>query len=190
VKRSALTLLLLVALLSPADAALRSYSFDHNHSVIRGWVKYTVLGRYWCAFRRFNGSIRFDPARLSASTVDLAIDVDSVSSTSPQLDELVRSPRLLDAAKFPQIIFKSLEIRRGRGDEYRVKGTLTMHGVTNVIEFPFYWKEEGGKISAGGQWVINRKAFGVVWHHILDRAGLIVGNHLTVDWRIKADLNH
>ena len=38
----------------------------------------------------------------------------------------------------------------------------------------------------GAVGVINRKDFEIIWHEIFDKMGILVGNHMTVDWEIAA----
>ncbi|HPB68912.1 MAG TPA: hypothetical protein PKU74_08415, partial [Candidatus Omnitrophota bacterium] len=47
-------------------------------------------------------------------------------------------------------------------------------------------QQDRKRILARGEWVIARKDYNMYWHSFLDKAGLIVGNHMTVDWEITA----
>ena len=172
------------------------YAIDPLLSTIDGSVKYTVLGRYRAHFRDYSGTFVFYPDALDKSSVALQINAVSIESKHPGIDDVVRSPQLLDAAKFPHIVFVSKAIRPlpqppegSKARVYEVTGLLTLHGVTREIAFPFTVfdlspGQDKGQIRARGVWVINRKDFAIVWHPFLDKGGIIVGNHLTVSWEI------
>ena len=40
-----------------------------------------------------------------------------------------------------------------------------------------------------GSWQFNRKDFNIIWNHLLDRGGVLVGDYVTVDWGIRAYIN-
>jgi len=182
--------LLITCLLCSFAQAQERYVIDPDLSRIRGIIKYTVVGRYRSMFDEFEGEFNFDPKRLDVSSVTLKIKTASIHSSFSKLDNIVRSKQLLDADRFPETIFQSTKMTRGEKDgEYLVKGNLTLHGVTKEISFPF--QVEGpchecpvSHVKARGTWVINRKDFGIYWHPFLDKAGILVGNHMTVDWVI------
>jgi len=51
-------------------------------------------------------------------------------------------------------------------------------------EFSCYGRQK--YILTSGQWLINRKDFGITWNKLLDKGGIIVGNIITIDWKIVA----
>ncbi len=166
------------------------YVITYKDSSIVCLVKYSLVGKYTPEFKDFNGVIYFDPKNLSKSSVLIRIKSDSIKSKYPTLDRLARSKRLLDAKSFPDVVFQSKKIEQ-RADGYYVTGELSLHGVKRTFTFPF--KLEGpvleGKqsyITAQGKWLIERKKFNVIWDKNLDKGGIIVGDQITVDWKIKA----
>lgn len=176
----------------PAAWAQDEYDIDLKLSSIKGSIKYSVVGRYQAEFEKFDGKLFFDPQKNQLTGVDLRIENESIHSEYESLDKIVLSPRLMHAKKFPRTLFKSKAIvPSAKPNEYQVSGALTLHGVTKDITFPFTVEgplEEGGqkRILAKGEWVIARKDFDMYWHSFLDKGGIVVGNHLTVDWEINA----
>ncbi len=167
------------------------YVVNSKASNIVCMVKYTLIGKYTPSFEDFSGLIYFDPKDITKSSVYLRIQTDSIESKYATLDRLAKSTRLLDSRKYPDVIFQSKKIEK-RADGYYVTGLLTLHGVTKNFTFPF--KMEGpvvqGKksyIVAHGKWLIDRKKFNVFWDKHLDRGGIVVGDQITVDWKIKAE---
>ncbi len=114
---------------------------------------------------------------------------DSFRSPYPALDKHVRSRQILYVKKYPTVEFESTEIRRVGEYHYEVRGRLTMRGVTREIASPFELRFVDGKkrVEARGTWLINRKLFKIIWNPFLDHGGIIVGDHVTVDWTIVAE---
>jgi len=175
-------------------AAQTNYTIDHHLSRIEGSIKYTVVGRYVARFDDYSGKFLFDPANLPKSSVELSIVTASIVSAHPSLDRIVRSAQLLDVKKFPLTIFKSKSISHRQEDppnNYWVTGDLSLHGVTKEISFPFIvdglqGDHQNRYLKARGVWVISRKDFNIYWHPFLDQGGILVGNHLVVNWEIVA----
>jgi polyisoprenoid-binding protein YceI len=113
----------------PAAAELESYTIDPQHT----WPYYEVghLG-YSSQRGRFGktaGKITLDTDARRGSA-DIAIDTASVSSGVAKLDEHLRSEDFLNAAKNPQITFKSSSFAF-EGDKLKsAAGELTINGVT------------------------------------------------------------
>jgi len=168
-----------------------SYVIEGGESYLSCSIKYTFVGRYNAFLEDFTGTIYFDPKRIENSSVTMTIKTASVKSEHPTLDRIVRSKRLLDAAQYPEITFHSDSIIR-RGEDYEVEGTLTLHGVSRTIVFPFILEGpiiDGGNrkyIKAWGTWDIPRKKFNIVWSKLLDYGGIIVGNKVMMDWEVTA----
>jgi len=147
---------------------------------IDGSISYTVLGKYRAQFNAFKGRITFDDNLQGIRSVYLVIKVNSIHSNSPWCDKMVRSKKLLNTARYPEIVFKSYKIIHDEG-EYKVQGVLEMHGVKRRMIFPF--KREGLDIK--GSWNINRKDFNIIWSKTLDHGGVLVGDIFTVDWGLR-----
>ena len=168
-------------------------NFGPREARIDGSIPYSVIGKYRAQFRVFKGRITADDNFQDIKSVNLEIQAGSITSSSLWCDRLARSHRLLNAAKYPKIIFKSLSIIHHEG-VYQVKGILAMHGVKRVMTFPFSIKRinrlqaDEEILVIQGSWVFNRKDFNIVWNKVLDRGGIIVGDDVTVNWGIKAQI--
>lgn len=191
----ALRIVLLFTLLigivaGPAAAASKEYRFDQEASHLEGAIKYAVVGTYEARFGEFEGTLHFDERRIENSTVELRVHTDSIRSRYPRLDRIVRSPRLLDAAAYPYITFKSRSIRKVP-EGYQIDGRVQLHSITKDFTFNFvfegpYRAGDETYIRANGQWIINRKDFDIIWNRWLDHGGVVVGDNITVDWEILA----
>lgn len=64
------------------------------------------------------------------------VDEGVKDSEKAEIEQTMKSEKVLDAEKFPQIHFVSTAITRQDNARYQVKGDLTIHGATRPVEFP------------------------------------------------------
>lgn len=128
--KSALLPLLLFSGL--AAAAPEPYVFDASHTRIAYAIDHMGLSLMQGRFARFEGTLALDPNDLAASKVSVDIDVGSIDSGVPKLDEHLQSPDFFDVANYPRMHFESTKVE-GSGDRFEVTGNLTLHGVTRPV---------------------------------------------------------
>src|SRR5262245_57297086 len=63
-------------------------------------------------FRKFAAVLRFSDAALSASKLDVTVDVNSLDTGDDERDKALRGPELFDVAQFSQARFKSTKFMR------------------------------------------------------------------------------
>ncbi len=189
--RTVILFFFLFCLSASRGEAVEEYRIDPGPSHIKGSIKYSVVGRYHAEFNKFSGVLYYDPAQKKLVGVSLTIENASLQSRFDNLDRIVQSPRLLYVEKYPTTTFHSKSMVPVEKNKYIVTGDLSLHGVTREISFPFSAegplpKDAPAGISAKGLWIIPRKDYDIYWHEILDKGGILVGNHLKVDWEIHA----
>ncbi len=110
------------------------------------------------------GNIYFDPINLGASNINVSVDVKTIDTDSENRDEHLRSDSYFDAEKYPQIIIKSTKIsttNKTKSGWYYFTGTLTMHGITKEISFPFTATPQGDGYKFSGEFELNRLDYAV-----------------------------
>jgi len=177
---------------APAAAGPETFNFDRAHSDATFQVRHfvsKVRGR----FGDFEGVVQLDRAKPEASTVEFKIKTASIDTANQQRDEHLRSPDFLDAAKNPEITFKSSKVVAKSANQFDVTGAFTLHGVTKEITLPvsflgFVGDGRGGE-KAGFEinTVINRKDYGIVWNRNLDAGGTMLGDDVQVSLNIEAN---
>lgn len=180
-----------LSLASHAQAEQEAYVVMKEKSSIKCSVKYTLIGKYVATFREYEGKILFDKNRIEDSQISLRLKTDSVSSKYPKLDRIVRSSRLLDAQQFPYMSFQSTKIEKKEGKFY-ITGQFDMHGVKKELTLPFKFSgplPDGKKpyVIGEGIWKLNRKEFGVIWDKHLDKGGIVVADHVVINFRVVAE---
>lgn len=145
--------------------AADNYKIDSLHSSVVFSAKHYGTSNYYGLFNHISGSVQFDknPANIK---VNLKIKASSIFTNNRKRDAHLKGPDFLNSKQFPNITFKSTSVSKA-GSSYKVKGNLTLHGVTKPITLNFKKVGEGkdpqGKYRAGGEarFSINRSDFGM-----------------------------
>ena len=74
----------------------------------------------------------FDEANPERSSVEAHIDASSIDTGMEARDAHLRSADFLDAATYPELLFRSTHIEQS-GDGYRIDGDLTIRGETRPV---------------------------------------------------------
>ncbi len=164
-----------------------TYKIDPAHSSAQFVVRHMMITNVRGGFSAVQGTVVFDPNDLSASSIDVTIDVNSLSTGDAARDTHLKSPDFLDAEKYPTITFKSKTITK-HGDDLRAKGDLTIHGVTKEailnVEGPTpEEKDPWGNVRMGASATtkIKRSDFGLTWNAALESGGFLVGDELKIE---------
>lgn len=175
-------------LLSPAFAQAATWEIDPSHSSIGFGVKHMMVSTVKGQFQKVTGKVEIDDKDLTKSSVDVTIDVGSITTHDEKRDAHLKSPDFFDVAKYPTATFKSTKVQKAGKDKLKVTGDLTLHGVTKpvVLEVegptaPF--KTPFGTVVRGVHAIgkIDRKDFGIGWNKVLDNGGVLVGNEVKLD---------
>jgi polyisoprenoid-binding protein YceI len=117
-------------------AAAPQWKIDPPHSNIYFGIQH-IYSKVKGHFNAFEGMIQFDPDNLKESRFDFKVKVDSIDTNNGKRDEHLQSVDFFDADKFPEMTFKSKSISHKTGDQYEVKGVLTIKDVSRDITVPF-----------------------------------------------------
>jgi polyisoprenoid-binding protein YceI len=80
---------------------------------------------------------------MSRCSVDVTIQTTSVDTAIAARDQHLRSPDFLDTERFPTMRFVSKRFLSVERDVYRVRGALTLHGVTKPMTAVVHYLGEG-----------------------------------------------
>ncbi len=64
----------------------------------------------------------------------------------------------LESEKFGQVVFKMKELRQVQG-KHIMAGTLTLHNVSQSVEIPVNYHNQGGKVELAGDVTIDTTKF-------------------------------
>lgn len=119
---------------SAAIAAPISYTIDPSHTDVLFTWNHFGYSNPTGHLGEAKGTIVFDEAKPEASSVEVRFPLSAMDTHVSKLDEHLQSDEFFDAAKFPDITFKSSKVEKAAGaDAYNVTGDLTIHGVTKPV---------------------------------------------------------
>jgi polyisoprenoid-binding protein YceI len=171
--------------------ATNHWDIDVGHSAIHFRVRHMVISKVHGRFARWSGAIELDPQDLARASVDVRIDAASIDTQVADRDAHLRSPDFLDAAKYPEILFRSKRVEKA-GEGWRVVGDLTLHGVTREValdaEFSGTGKDPWGNERAGftAKAEVDRREYGLVWNAALETGGVLVGEKVEIALELEA----
>lgn len=122
-------------------------------------------------FRKFSGSIVYDPANPATSSAELVVDTASFDIGDEEYNAEVRKAEWFDAKKFPIATFKSSSVRALGADRFEASGTLTLKGRSTTVKAPVSVKTAAGLRTFSGELPISRKAFALGdagWDEVLE----------------------
>lgn len=115
-----------------------------------------------------NGTLVLDPDNPTASSIDLTLDMATLTTALPAFDTKLKGDAFFDVSHFPNAHFVSTKVETTGDKTADVSGDLSLHGVTQpvVLHVTFNKKafnpallKTGYGFSATAQ--LSRKAFGL-----------------------------
>jgi len=168
------------------------YKIDLAHSVIGFAIRHYEISLVTGRFKDFTGTIRYDDADVSKSSVEFAAKIESIDTGVDARNAHLRTADFFDAAKHPEMTFKSTRVERRAQDQYVLHGDFTLKGVTKQISLPFTMtgaiKDAQGNTRFGiaAQTKIDRRDYGITWGNAMANGGLDVGNEVMIDLQLEA----
>lgn len=111
-----------------------SWTFDPNHCNIRFVARHLFISEVEGAFLSFNGTVTSDNGELENANVFFEIDVSSIKTSSDIRDNNLKCENFFDVANYPKISFRTESFKRTLGQQYALRGELTIKNVTRLID--------------------------------------------------------
>jgi polyisoprenoid-binding protein YceI len=146
---------------------LEIFQLDGPHSPIGFSVSWMGLSKVRGGFDECIGTIVLDTVDITRSSVSILARTPSLHTGSALRDKDLKGADWFDVEKFPTALFRSRSIVRD-GDGYRMRGSLTIHGVTREVEFPFSMTgrlvQPSHEVRVGfeGRLAVRRQEFGLI----------------------------
>jgi polyisoprenoid-binding protein YceI len=168
-----------------------TYKIDPAHSSAHFSIRHMMITNVRGTFSGITGTVIYDATNLGASSVEAEIDASTINTGDEKRDAHLKSPDFLDVEKYPKITFKSKSIAKA-GDDVKVVGDLTIHGVTReagITAEPLApeTKDPWGGIRTGttATTKIKRSDFGLTWNSALETGGFVLGDELKLTLDIQ-----
>lgn len=168
------------------------YNIDPAHSIIGFSIRHLEIAWVEGRFKDFKGTINFNDADITKSSVEFAAKVESIDTGVEQRNAHLRTADFFDVAKYPEMTFKSTRVERKGNNRYVIFGDFTLKGVTKQVQLPFTVtgaiKDPWGNTRFGvhAQTKIDRRDYGITWGKTLENGGLDVGNEVTIELQLEA----
>jgi polyisoprenoid-binding protein YceI len=163
------------------------WKIDPTHSEVNFKVKHLVVSTVTGHFARFDAAIESSKEDFSDARITFEAEVASIDTKNDQRDEHLKSPDFFDAASYPKMSFVSTSAKKISDHELRVKGNLTLRGVTKDITLDVVYN--GSVAGFGGNQVagfeirsrVNRFDFGLQWNALTEAGGVVVSNEVQIE---------
>lgn len=109
------------------------YNIDPTHTDVRFAWNHNGLSIQSGDFDTVSGTLNLNRDDLSASTISVTIDINSISTGVPALDDHLKASDFFDAANFAEATFESTEIVLTGEQTADITGNLTIRDVTLPI---------------------------------------------------------
>lgn len=168
-----------------------TWTIDPSHSVVEFSVKHMVFATAKGRFSEFSGAINLDSDNVANSSATVEIVAASVDTRDAKRDEHLKSADFFDVENFPTLTFTSTRVEP-KGDDLRIEGDLTIHGVTKPVVLEAEFNGQGANpwgqqvISYSASTKINRKDFGLNWNAALESGGVLVSDEVKISIEIEA----
>ncbi len=187
-KISTIAALLLFA--AGSTFAQSTWSIDKAHSRIGFSVVHMVVSEVEGSFRDFDASVVSNAADFNGAQITFTAKTASINTENDRRDNHLRSGDFFDAEKHPELSFKGNLVKQG--EKYKLKGDLTLRGVTKPVEFDVTY---GGTINTGrGEKAgfringkINRQDYGLTWSNKTPGGELVVSDDVEIIAKIEMD---
>jgi polyisoprenoid-binding protein YceI len=133
-------------------------AFGHDHLIVA---------------RQVSGEVQFDPQKIESSAVTLKVETKSLTVSrqdEPKKDvqdvqTTMSGEKVLDVAKFPEIVFTSTGVSavKQTGDAWTLtlSGNLKLHGVEKPVRVPISLHSTGNQLHAQGEVPLLQTEYGI-----------------------------
>ncbi|MCZ4279180.1 YceI family protein [Kiloniella laminariae] len=113
--------------------AAETFSFDKGHTEINFAYNHVGMSTQSGTFDDYDGTVTIDFEKPENSQIDVVIKSASIDTNVEELDAHLSSGDFFDAAKFPEITFKSTKVVQTGKNFYAVTGDLTIKDTTKPV---------------------------------------------------------
>jgi len=113
------------------------------------------------AFKRFKGTLSFDPARPATGKAEIEIDLASLDAGSSEANEEAAGKLWFNTKAFPAARFVSTAVKPLGGNRYEVAGKMTIKGKTLDAVMPATFRQDGANGVFEGSFVLKRADYAI-----------------------------
>jgi polyisoprenoid-binding protein YceI len=152
----------LLAFTAPAPV---KYKVDTKASTLV-WTGKKVTGEHRGTAALASGELTVEGKLVKQGTFEIDLSALTVTdltdpASNAKLVNHLKGDDFFSTTKFPKASFVITSFVPKSGDDYLVKGKLTIKGITNDVEFPATVKSDGKKLTATAKIVVDRTKYDI-----------------------------
>ncbi len=187
-----LIILLIAGLSLGFNTTSDNYVLDVGHTYIGFEVERFMVGEVTGNFTEFSGKVSMEGEDVTTLVVEATINTNSLNTQHEVRDGHLKGQMWLNTAEYPEITFRSTNVKKADDGTYVMEGDLTIRGITNSIEFPIEvlgpMKDPTQKFALGlkANLTIDRFDYGIQFNKTMDNGSLFIGKEVKLKLRALA----
>ena len=167
------------------------WALDPTHSELQFKVRHLLVSNVTGQFKSFSATVETEGNEITTAKVQFAADVNSITTNNEQRDGHLKTGDFFDVENHPQLTFNGAGLTKVSGEEYTMKGTLTMRGVSKEITLHV---EYGGmivdpwghnRVGFEVKGKVNRMEYGVSFGMVSETGGVLLGEEVSFSANVE-----
>jgi polyisoprenoid-binding protein YceI len=161
------------------------WTLDKAHTSIGFTAKHMMFSTVRGTFTNFDGAVNIDEQHPQNSSVEVTVQLDSLTTNDDRRDGHLRSPDFFHVEQHPTMTFKSTSIEGSDPNHFKLHGDLTIKGETHPLVLNVTKEGEGKNPFSGNrvlaysaEGTLNRKDWGLNWNVALEAGGWLVSDQI------------
>jgi len=134
-------------------------------------------------FHEFKMDFTFDAQHPEEGKLTVTISTNRSDMHSDDINEAIKGPQWFATEQYPQAKFTSERISQTAPDHFVATGTLSLKGVSRIVQVPFTWNRSDDKAIMAGMLTVLRTDFNIgtgEWS-----AGRPIGREIEISFRVN-----
>ena len=170
------------------------WQLDPTHSSVEFSVKHMMMTTVRGRFKNLKATLTGDRDHPEEAGIQATIETASIDTGVADRDGHLRGADFFDAARFPQITFRSTRVEnapKNEGDRFRVIGDLAIRDSSMEVVLDCEYQGRGpdpwGKTRAGFSFrtEIDRREWGLKWNQAIETGGVLVANKVRIEGEVQ-----
>jgi polyisoprenoid-binding protein YceI len=167
------------------------WELDPTHTQIEFKVKHLMITNVKGQFNKFELDATTSGNDFTTADITFRIDPNSINTSNDDRDKHLRSADFFDVENHGEMLFKSTSVEKAGEDLYKLKGDLTIRGISKQVELDVEYNglmtDPWGNHKAGFtiEGNINRKDWGLNWNAALEAGGWLVGDNVKINCDVQ-----
>lgn len=160
------------------------WNVDKDHSDIQFKTVYMGISDVSGEFTDYKMDVKTNGMNFENASIEVNIQTNSIDTENEKRDGHLKSEDFLYAKEYPELKFKSTSFQKMEDDMYKLKGELTIRGITKTETFDVKFKgkvdqKDMTRVSFKLTGTINRYDYKVDWNKTFSK-GFVVSKEVDI----------